>query len=60
MLVIGCCSQAISVCARSPLIVGSTLINFRAPWSEPFTLLRNTGLRNYHFSELSRLGLFLF
>ena len=42
----GCCFQAISVCAGSPLFVGSPLQNFDAPWGEPFTLLRNTGLGN--------------
>ena len=44
---IGCCFQAISVCAGSPLFVGLPLQNFYVPWGEPFTLLRNTGV-SYH------------
>ena len=44
MFVIGCCFQAISVCVGSPLFVGSPWQNIRAPWGEPFTLLRSTGI----------------
>ena len=44
---IGCCFQGVSVCAGSPLFVGSPLKNFHAPWGKPFTLLRNIGL-SYH------------
>ena len=43
---IGVCFQAISVCASSPLFVGSPLQNFHASWDEPFTLSRNTDLED--------------
>ena len=47
---IGCCFQAIPVCAwftrHSPFIIGSPLQNFHALWGEPFTLLRSTALND--------------
>ena len=46
---IGCCFQAIYVCAGSLLYVGLPLQNFHAPWREPFTLLKNTMLQNTTF-----------